>query len=330
MQFSRSYLVTGEYLSIGWMSSDKGSYYLQMQDDGNLVIYQGSGPSDSHGVIWSSGTNGNQDNYYVGLQPDGNFVMYRGTGPSDSHGAIWQTNTSVSGPAFIQMQDDGDLVLYKGTGPSDNRGFVWGSKNSGTGVNLDPHLPPTGTSKPPGTGGDGGDDDPATHRVGSTDGCFLTTAVVKSLGMPDNSEPLELARYLRDEKMQSQKDKSAVALYYKVGSVIVDRTSDEEWFQFWENHLRKITVLIKMGEHDLAKNLYTLAAAQLISKKATRYADKEMVDGVYDHGLYGVGKQWLPYSIRFVLVKLTLPIFLFYKSILLGLKKRKFQKLLEL
>jgi hypothetical protein len=139
MQFPRSFLVAGEYLPIGWMSSDNGLFYLQMQDDGNLVIYRGSGPSDSHGTAWASNSNGNQDNYYVGLQPDGNFVIYRGTGPSDSHGFVWATGTNqAEGQFFISMQNDGNLVLYKGTGPSDNRGFVWASGSDDPVVDVNP------------------------------------------------------------------------------------------------------------------------------------------------------------------------------------------------
>ena len=29
-----------------------------VQGDGNAVVYRGSGPSDNHGAIWASGTNG--------------------------------------------------------------------------------------------------------------------------------------------------------------------------------------------------------------------------------------------------------------------------------
>ena len=161
-------------------------------------------------------------------------------------------------------------------------------------------------------------------------GCFLTTATVGVLGLPDNSEPLQLARYLRDEKMHSKKDRSAVALYYKVGPAIVERSSNAEWLQFWENHMSRITTLIKAGEHQLAKELYTYATAQIIQNKATNYADKELVDSVYDYGLRGVGKQWMPYWMRFGLVKLSLPVFLAYESVRLGLKKRQFRNLLNL
>ena len=33
-------------------------YFFIVQGDGNAVVYRGSGPSDNHGAMWASGTNG--------------------------------------------------------------------------------------------------------------------------------------------------------------------------------------------------------------------------------------------------------------------------------
>lgn len=162
------------------------------------------------------------------------------------------------------------------------------------------------------------------RKPDSASSCFLTTAAVGALGLPDDCEPLELARHLRDEKMKSGKDRAAVALYNKIAPVIVARSTNDDWLAFWRNHMCKITALIKSGEYQLAKELYTYATASLIKKKAVNYSDNEMVDNVYEYGLHGVGQKWLPYPIRFGLLRAALFAGLSYQSVRLGLAKRKF------
>jgi len=162
-----------------------------------------------------------------------------------------------------------------------------------------------------------------------TKACFLTTATVDSMGLPDDCEPLQLARFLRDEKMQTERELSAVELYYKVAPVIVSRTEGSEWNAFWRNHMRKITTLIKLGEYDLAKDLYTYATAQLINKKVTNYSDSDIVDSVYQHGLHGVGQKWLPYFMRFGILKASLAVGLAFQSARLRFAKMKFSRVLD-
>jgi hypothetical protein len=159
--------------------------------------------------------------------------------------------------------------------------------------------------------------------------CFLTTAVTKALGLPDDSEPLELARHLRDDKMTGDADRATIELYYKIAPVIVARSTDAEWKEFWTRHMRKITLLIKQGEYDLAKDLYTFATASLINAKATRYTDVELVDEVYDYGLKGFAKTAIPYPVRFVMLKAAFAVGLAYQSVRLNRAKRKFADLLE-
>jgi hypothetical protein len=86
-------LRTNEYV----VSPSKKAYAI-MQDDGNLVVYRGSGPSDNQGYVWGS-------------------VQVGGYAPS-------------KGSYYAVMQDDGNLVVYRGSGPSDKGDFVWGSVQS--------------------------------------------------------------------------------------------------------------------------------------------------------------------------------------------------------
>jgi hypothetical protein len=160
--------------------------------------------------------------------------------------------------------------------------------------------------------------------------CFLTTATVEAQGLLDNCEPLELARYLRDNKMKSKKELSAVNLYYEIAPEIVARCNKDEWAMFWRDHLRKITALMKLGEYDLAKDLYTFATANLINKKITHFSDVQIVNRVYGYGLNGIGQRWLPYWMRFGILKAALFVGLSYQSVRLGIMKRKFAQVLDI
>jgi len=85
-------------------TSENGKYLLVMQDDGNLVIYEGTVAK------WSSGTHGKGTKpYKLVMQGDGNLVIY-----DNSNDAIWASNTAGkgTGPYRLVMQDDRNLVIY--------------------------------------------------------------------------------------------------------------------------------------------------------------------------------------------------------------------------
>jgi len=113
----------GSWSGGGWSnavystSAPTPNYFLIVQDDGNLCIYLGSGPSDNQGLIWSSKTNGKQK------QPNPNFAASKG-----KFGKNWITNGatlapgdfvgSTNGSIYLIMQTDGNLVLYTSTASS--------------------------------------------------------------------------------------------------------------------------------------------------------------------------------------------------------------------
>ena len=86
-------------------------FFFLLQTDGNLCLYRGSEPSDNRGIIWSSGTNGQQKT----KNPD--WVSSKGKlgksylkigeslGPDEWIG-------SDDGSIKLIMQSDGNLVLY--------------------------------------------------------------------------------------------------------------------------------------------------------------------------------------------------------------------------
>jgi hypothetical protein len=79
-------------------------YHLDMQWDGNLVVYGGG--IDGYDVIWASGTDGRGG--YAVVQPDGNFVIY-----DWNDYPVWSTGTWGMGASTLVMQDDGNLVIYR-------------------------------------------------------------------------------------------------------------------------------------------------------------------------------------------------------------------------
>ncbi|SBT42486.1 hypothetical protein [Micromonospora auratinigra] len=96
-----------------WSSllSQDGRYQLNLQGDGNLVIYRRHGAA-----IWASDTH---DGVVLINQDDGNLVLYRADGT-----ATWSTGTWGNGRATLWMQDDGNLVLY---GVGDPAPVIWES-----------------------------------------------------------------------------------------------------------------------------------------------------------------------------------------------------------
>ena len=90
--------------------------YMELQTDGNLVLYR----VFDHKAFWNSGTSG-KDIPNVQFQSDGNLVMYDKGGS-----AVWSSNTHNKGVKGLVMQDDGNFVMYD----SDDKA-VWSTHTSG-------------------------------------------------------------------------------------------------------------------------------------------------------------------------------------------------------
>jgi muramidase (phage lysozyme) len=86
-------------------SSCDHRFSLAMQNDGNLVLYQGTKP------LWATSTNGRGGSVAV-MQTDGNFVLY-----DDRSVALFSTRTNGHGGAGAVVQTDGNFVVYGGTKP---------------------------------------------------------------------------------------------------------------------------------------------------------------------------------------------------------------------
>lgn len=112
-----------------------GNCYLILQDDGNMCIYNGTGPSDNQGLIWSAGTNGQQQ--------AANPIYVAANG---KYGKNWITNDSTlaagdfvgstNGNIALIMQTDGNLVLYTFTQSTNCAKMADGNMGAGVGGNA--------------------------------------------------------------------------------------------------------------------------------------------------------------------------------------------------
>lgn len=127
----------GNYMGGAWSNAiysmeTTGTYYLMLQDDGNMVIYKGSSPSDNQGTVWSSKTNGQQKKanpaYAASKGKYGKNWVVSGTGLSAGD---WIGSTD--GSIYLLMQTDGNLVLYT----SENAENCQKMKDGNTGGGID-------------------------------------------------------------------------------------------------------------------------------------------------------------------------------------------------
>jgi hypothetical protein len=111
-----------------------------MQQDGNLVIYDKNG--DTNTAIWASNTVRQIGQYKLIMQNDGNLVIY-----NSAMTAIWASNTVGRGaaPYRLVLEDDCQLFIYSIAGIP-----TWTSSNPTNQPTSDPTQSPTNlpTSNP--------------------------------------------------------------------------------------------------------------------------------------------------------------------------------------
>ena len=95
-------------------SSCDGHHTLEMQTDGNLVLYH-----DGKGALWATGTNGK--GHTAVMQGDGNFVLY-----DASNHPLWNSVTEGHAGAYLAVQNDGNMVVYSSGGAA-----LWNTHTNG-------------------------------------------------------------------------------------------------------------------------------------------------------------------------------------------------------
>jgi len=93
--------------------SSNGYYYLVMQRDGNLVLY-----NNKDYAVWASNTSRTDANHAI-MQSDGNLVLYNKNGK-----VIWATGTDGHPNSFFIIQNDRNLVIYENSNP------IWASNTN--------------------------------------------------------------------------------------------------------------------------------------------------------------------------------------------------------
>lgn len=94
--------------------SPDGRFHLDVQKDGNVVLYR------FNEKIWSAGTAGSSATA-LRMQTDGNFVLY-----GDSGGPLWSSNTAGNPGAQVRVQNDGNMVIY-----AVNQRVIWATETGG-------------------------------------------------------------------------------------------------------------------------------------------------------------------------------------------------------
>ena len=111
------------------------NYFLILQDDGNLCIYRGTGPTDNQGYIWCAGSNGKQQ------QSNPAYTAAKGKNGQNwiSDGTILYPGEfigSTTGNMALIMQTDGNLVLYTFTNVLNCQKMSDGNMGAGAGSNA--------------------------------------------------------------------------------------------------------------------------------------------------------------------------------------------------
>ena len=115
-------MTNGQTLGHGeQLQSLNSKYRLEMQTDGNLVMYR----NEDGLVSWHTHTNGKgSPPYILDMQTDNNLVVY-----AAGHNPTWDSRTNgtgVSGARAV-LQDDGKFVIYDGA-----QNVLWASGTHGT------------------------------------------------------------------------------------------------------------------------------------------------------------------------------------------------------
>eukprot|EP00798_Chlamydomonas_sp_ICE-L_P025490 gene25490-11146_t len=117
-------------ISLSYLQTYNGLYTMQVQSDGNLVLYMAVGPQNTQDLpYWESGTGGQPQNgpFTLSLTTVGNLEL------AGSNGMIWQSNSGSTagtiGPYYLYLGNTtGSLMISDAMGT-----IVWSS--NGQGVN---------------------------------------------------------------------------------------------------------------------------------------------------------------------------------------------------
>jgi hypothetical protein len=110
---------------------------------------------------------------------------------------------------------------------------------------------------------------PACDKFG-TPGCFISTAVCKTLNKPDDCYELNILRKFRDSFMQqSDTMRNDVQTYYQIAPEIcraIDDSDKGTYTLIWEKYLENAVKAIVANENQLAYDIYKTMVLDMKSK----------------------------------------------------------------
>jgi len=125
----------GAWSNAIYSTEEDGNYFLILQDDGNMVIYRGTGPNDNQEVIWASDTKDKSQ------QANPLYAASKG-----KYGKNWIASGSTlaagdfvgstDGSIALMMQSDGNLVLYTWSLGTNCQQMADGNMGAGPGGNA--------------------------------------------------------------------------------------------------------------------------------------------------------------------------------------------------
>lgn len=110
--------------------------------------------------------------------------------------------------------------------------------------------------------------------------CYITTAVCKSLGRPDDCYELNTLRSYRDTYLLSTEEgRRMVDEYYNIAPTIVKRIDREEnagsiYQHIWETYINPCIKLIENGENEKCRELYSSMVRKLEAQYLYLQEDK--------------------------------------------------------
>lgn len=109
------------------------------------------------------------------------------------------------------------------------------------------------------------------RKTQDSSGCYLTSACVHSVGLPDDCVELKTLRGFRDSYMkQSEEMRGDIAQYYSTAPKIVEKINQDNnsiniWKRIYEELVKPSVEYIKIGKYENAYLLYKEYALQLES-----------------------------------------------------------------
>lgn len=103
----------------------------------------------------------------------------------------------------------------------------------------------------------------------SSDGCFITSACVESMGLADDCDELQTLRALRDKRrLYDPKFDALVKEYYKVAPIIVEAIDASpnrkaKYAELYETMVKPCVAMVKENRENEAVELYTQTVLQL-------------------------------------------------------------------